>query len=40
MICKEFLIRKNRESKLNLMLLDIGTYWYDNPKEKMDNLMW
>lgn len=34
MICKEFLIRKNRESKLNPMLLDIGTYWYDNPKEK------
>jgi len=40
MICKDFLIRKNKELKLKPMLLDIRTYWYDNPKEKRtDNLM-
>lgn len=33
-ITKQFLIRKNRKGRLNPSLLDIGTYWYDNPKEK------
>ena len=33
-VCKEYLIRKNRELALEPPLEDIGTYWYDNPIEK------
>ncbi len=33
-IAKQFLIRKNKEGKITPLLIDIGTYWYDNPKEK------
>ena len=33
-IVKQYLIRQNIERKLDPILLDIGTYWYDNPKER------
>lgn len=33
-ICREYLIRKNSEGMLEPMFEDIGTFWYDNPKEK------
>ncbi len=33
-ISKEFLIRKNKKGQLEPLLYDIGTYWYDSPKEK------
>lgn len=33
-VSRQYLIRKNRKGELNPVLLDIGTYWYDNPKEK------
>lgn len=33
-ISKEYLIRKNRKGLISPYLEDIGTYWYDNPKEK------
>ena len=26
--------RENKKGCFTLLLLDIGTYWYDNPKEK------
>lgn len=34
LICKQFLIKENKKGNLSPLLLDIGTYWYDNPKEK------
>ena len=34
LIAKQYLIRENKKGKLTPLLLDIGTYWYDNPKEK------
>ena len=33
-ICKEYLIRKNRILELEPMLTDIGTYWYDDKINK------
>ncbi len=33
-IAKEYLIRKNKKGLIDPILEDIGTYWYDNPKEK------
>ena len=33
-IAKQYLIRKNREELIKPFIEDIGTYWYDNPKEK------
>ena len=33
-ICKEYLINKNKKLEINPMLTDIGTYWYDNPIKK------
>ncbi len=33
-IAKQYLIKENRKGNLSPLLLDIGTYWYDNPKEK------
>ena len=33
-IAKQYLIRRNQKGALNPRLFDIGTYWYDNPKEK------
>ena len=33
-VCKEYLIRKNSNGMLKPMLEDIGTFWYDNPKER------
>ncbi len=33
-ISKEYLIRKNKKGLIIPFLEDIGTYWYDNPKEK------
>ncbi len=33
-MAKQYLIRRNQKGALNPMLYDIGTYWYDNPKEK------
>ncbi len=33
-IAKQFLIRENKKGKISPLLIDIGTYWYDNPKEK------
>lgn len=33
-ICKEYLIIKNRQSQLSYLLIDIGTYWYDDPINK------
>ena len=35
-ICKEYLIRKNKEGKFDPILDKIGKYYYDNPKEKLD----
>ncbi len=32
-ISKEYLIRKNKEGKIDPLILDIGSYWYDDPKE-------
>lgn len=32
-ICKQFIIRLNKKAFIKPLLLDIGTYWYDNPKE-------
>ncbi len=38
-IVKQFLIRQNKLCKISPLLLEIGTYWYSNPKEKrMGNL--
>lgn len=34
LIAKQYLIKENKKGNLSPMLLDIGTYWYDNPKEK------
>lgn len=34
LIAKQYLIKENKKGKLSPLLLDIGTYWYDNPKEK------
>ncbi len=33
-IAKQYLIRENKKGCITPFLLDIGTYWYDNPKEK------
>lgn len=33
-ISKQFLIRMNKKGDMNPLLLDIGNYWYDNPKEE------
>lgn len=33
-ICKEYLLRKNRQGKLNPFFTRIGSYTYNNPKEK------
>ena len=33
-ISKQYLIRMNKQGKINPLIEDIGTYWYDNPKEK------
>ncbi len=33
-IAKQYLIRENKKGNLSPLLIDIGTYWYDNPKEK------
>lgn len=33
-ICKEYLLRKNRQGKLNSFFTRIGSYTYNNPKEK------
>ena len=33
-IGKQYLIRENKKGYINPPLLDIGTYWYDNPEEK------
>lgn len=33
-IAKQYLIRKNMEGLIKPFIEDIGTYWYDNPKEK------
>ncbi len=33
-IAKEFLIRRNNKKEIAPFLLDIGTYWYDAPKDK------
>ena len=35
-ICKEYLIRKNKEGKFDPILEKIGKYYYDNPKEKLN----
>ena len=32
-ICKQFIVRTNKNGLIKPLLLDIGTYWYDNPKE-------
>ena len=37
-ISKQFLIRMNKKGNMTTLLLDIGTYWYDNPKEKKKGL--
>ncbi len=34
LIAKQYLIKENKKGNLSPMLFDIGTYWYDNPKEK------
>ena len=34
LISKQYLIRENKKGKLSPLLIDIGTYWYDNSKEK------
>lgn len=33
-ISKQYLIRLNKQGKFNPILIDIGTFWYDNTKEK------
>ncbi len=33
-IAMQYLIRKNKEGKLKPLLINLGTFWYDNPKEK------
>ncbi len=33
-VSKEFLIRKNKLGQITPLLLDLGTYWYDDPKNK------
>ena len=33
-IAKQYLIRENKKGRLSPLLIDIGTYWYDNPIEK------
>lgn len=33
-ISMQYLIRKNKLGFINPIIEDIGTYWYDNPKEK------
>ncbi len=33
-IFKEFLIKENNKENIELLLIDIGTYWYDNKEEK------
>lgn len=33
-ISMQYLIRKNKLGLINPIIEDIGTYWYDNPKEK------
>lgn len=30
----QYLIRKNKKGLINPVIEDIGTYWYDNPKER------
>ncbi len=35
-ICKQFLIRKNKKMEIEPLLIDIGTYWYDNPIDKVN----
>ncbi len=35
-ICKEYLIRKNKEGMFDPILEKIGKYYYDNPKEKLN----
>lgn len=32
-ICKQFIIRENIKGLIKPLLIDVGTYWYDNPKE-------
>lgn len=34
LIAKQYLIRENKKGRLSPLLIDIGTYWYDNPIEK------
>lgn len=36
-IAKQYLIRKNMEGLIKPFIEDIGTYWYDNPKEKKNS---
>ena len=33
-VAKQYLIKENRRRKISPFLLDIGTYWYDNPIDK------
>lgn len=33
-VARQFLIRKNRAAELDPLLIDIGTYWYDDPIAK------
>lgn len=33
-ISMQYLIRKNKKGLINPVIEDIGTYWYDNPKER------
>ena len=33
-VAKQYLIKENRRGKISPFLLDIGTYWYDNPIDK------
>lgn len=35
-VSKQFLIKENRKGKITPLLLDIGTYWYDNPIKKIN----
>lgn len=35
-ICKEYLIRKNKDGKFEPVLEKIGKFYYDNPKEKLN----
>ncbi len=36
-VSKQFLIKENRKGKITPLLLDIGTYWYDNPIKKIND---